>query len=327
MDYQQKTLVLWRSWYFVQAKCTTTWWRIVTRKNSTEILPLQEWNRYRLYFFAVKFIYLGYPNTRALFHWLYEILVALSNILPCFYKEVSPIVVLYPCVCPFSKRKFQTTLQGFHSIGTLDSGALDKCSLDLPVLLACRSPHSHMIWWRKNVQNIQMLSCAGPRKKLRTRVPGLMCSPASTPHLMDLEASGRCDACTWLIDIRWDQVFWTITLYCRVSGCHYLSVGECKRNCRFLHLTVLLLLYCSWVRHSFYMFYTTLSEQQHVHTSFFLHFSSSSSPVRYEGVQISPICNVNVIQGAHYGTDICEQKTCPTSMFSVEVSFISISVY
>jgi len=176
--------------------------------------------------------------------------VALFYIHPCFYKEISLMVLLYPCVCPLSKRKFQTTLQGFHSIGALDLGALDKCSLDLPTLLACRSPHSPMIWWRKNVQNIQMLSCAGPRKKLRTRVPGLTCNPASTPHLMDPETSGRCDASTWLIDIRWDQVFWTITLYSRVSGCHNLSIGESKGYCRFLHLTVLLL-YCSWVRHSF----------------------------------------------------------------------------
>lgn len=189
-----------------------------------------------------------------------------------------------------------------------------------------------MIWWRKNVQNIQMLSCAGPRKKLRTRVAGLMCNPASAPHLMDLETSGRCDACTWLIDIRWDQVFWTITLYNRVGGCHNLSIGKSKGNCRFLNLTVLLL-YCSCqtfiplIKIILYL-YTTFSEQWHILTSFFFHLSFFSSPVRYESVQISPIFNENVIQGAHYGTDICEQKTtCPSSMFSVKIFFISISVY
>ena len=171
-------------------------------KNLDRDIAVARVEQVQIIFFCCKIIYLGYSNTQALFHWWYEILVALSNILPCFYKEISLMVVLHPCVCPLSKIKFQTTLQGFHSIGTLDSGAFDKCSLDLPTLLTCRSPHFPMIWWRKNVQNIQMLSCAGPRKKLRTRVPGLMCNPASTPHLMDLETSGRCDACTWLIDIR-----------------------------------------------------------------------------------------------------------------------------
>jgi hypothetical protein len=91
------------------------------------------------------------------------------------------------------EKKFLETLLGFCYAHILEFRSLHE--LDLTHYLLCRSPHSPMTWWRRNVRSIQMLFCAGRRKRLRTRVLGLTCSPALTPLLMGPKTSGKSVTC------------------------------------------------------------------------------------------------------------------------------------
>jgi len=67
-------------------------------KNLDRDIAIARVEQVQMIFFAVKLIYLDYSNTQALFYWWYKILMALSNILSCFYKEIFQMVLLYPCV-------------------------------------------------------------------------------------------------------------------------------------------------------------------------------------------------------------------------------------
>lgn len=105
-------------------------------------------------------------------------LLALANILPSFYKEISLMVLLYPCVCPLSKRKFHTTLTRipqyrffrFWSIGQMFIGLtpvdylqISPFPYDLVKKECAKYPNAVLCWAQEEAKNQGAWTYVQPR--------------------------------------------------------------------------------------------------------------------------------------------------------------------